>query len=231
MSAPQLHVVIPVCKSRIDDLRECLATLGAPSVQVNIVFNGPEADSLADSWAMGRWGGQAIHGRHVAPSADRNISAWWNQGIKAIRKRSPKADIAILNSDCRISWDELSNMREVMNMNDASAIGPNWNMGRGSTQRIITPGPINLNYRLPGWCFILSGRDENPITANEDYRWWLSDDAIEQYARMRRGVLLLGGVQATHPPNGSPLDDEQARWYGEDMRKFMMEFGFHPHGM
>lgn len=225
MAPAELHVVIPVCKSRMDDLRECLDALEAPRDSVRIVFNGP--DAAEESAKFSQESDQAV----TFILGERNISQWWNLGINITRAAWPTADIAILNSDCRVHWSELLRMQEIMNLNDVSAVGPGINVAPGQTPVIKGAGPINLAFRLPGWCFILSGSDEQPIRANEAYRWWLSDDAIEQYARARRGVMLVGGVAVSHPPNGSPLDAEQDRWYGEDMRKFVNEFGFHPHGL
>lgn len=217
-------VVIPSYRPRLESLRRCLATLQHDPVRIVIVTNGESPITLEDI-------DPGVAARILRDdNPERNISRWWNLGIEWVAEQTcGDHDILILNDDALIPPNGVGKLRSCLREHNLAMVGPN-HLGyyEGPVVRINTDlKPISHFDRPAGYCFMLAG--EKGIRADEEMRWWLSDDAIEWEARRRGGTGLVPGVRVEHPKwGGTYLDAELQRFFDEDKDKFIRKWGCYP---
>lgn len=157
-----------------------------------------------------------------------NISVMWNLGLDLLAEAFPDQpyDVAVLNDDAVVPPYWFDHIAGPMGFTDAAAGCVDQHHRLATPLLHRTPGRVDLRERLTGFAFILDGT--KGIRADETMRWWLSDDAIDWTARTLGGTLIVPGEPVQHPPGGSPLTPEFARWYDEDRATFITKWGSAP---
>lgn len=160
-----------------------------------------------------------------------NISRWWNQGLNmavTVHELSggtgPTWDVAILNDDVIVpeGWFNAvaTKMRE-MRAAAACSGGP-YNMPIFHTR----PGPVALDTRLQGFAFMVAG--EKGLRANEDLRWYFSDDFMDWESRRMGGMVMIPGFHVTHLYPNAQMTPELQVFCAEDAAKFQAMWGMMP---
>ena len=158
-----------------------------------------------------------------------NISRWWNQGLHTAKLvmdqvQDTEYDVAVLNDDVIVppGWfDAVSNGMRFYGGAAGCSGGPYANP-------IIhhVTGPVDLSTRLQGYAFILAG--EKGIRANEDLRWYFSDDYVDWKAREAGGTVMVGGNHVNHLYPNAQMTPELHVICGEDAGKFLSIWGRMP---
>lgn len=215
MRARLRYAIIPT-RNRPHAYAACVAAL-APQVDDFItVCHGRTAVSYAAGLPM-----------LYEPEAP-NISAMWNLGLDCLSEAFPREayDVAIVNDDAVVPphwFDHLSYMTTV----SAAAACVDQHHRLDVPALHLEPGPVDLRVRLTGFAFILDGT--KGIRADEDMRWWYSDDALDWTARTMGGTLVLPGEPVQHPEGGgTPIVGELADFAAEDRQRFIEKWGQAP---
>jgi hypothetical protein len=166
-----------------------------------------------------------------------NISRWWNNGlnivVRHIQQRiiagtgvldiPTKWDVAIINDDVIVpeGWfDAVSGkMRE---MRAAAACSG----GSGMPVLHTHPGPVGLDTRMQGFAFIVAG--ELGLRANEDLKWYFTDDYMDWESRKLGGMVMVPGLHVQHLyPNGQMTPEIHAQT-AVDAQTFVDLYGQRP---
>lgn len=162
---------------------------------------------------------------------DRNISRWWNQGLHVAAhgatnltsmdlSPSDEWDVAVLNDDVIVPTNWFNVLVGEMRSDGSSAAS----FGARRTNWYL-PGPVPLDSRLQGFAFLLAG--EREVRANEEFRWYFSDDCLDWTARLVGGVTIVPGTVIHQFPNGQ-MDGELQVVCAEDAQKFKNLWGMMP---
>ena len=160
-----------------------------------------------------------------------NISRWWNHGLEFVYDTLPKQDpgptkwdVAIINDDVIVpeGWfDAVSGSMRQLNV-AAACSGGTGGMPVLHTQ----PGPVHLSTRMQGFAFIVAG--ERGLRANEEFRWYWSDDYMDWESRKLGGMVMIPGFHVMHLfPNGQ-MSPEMQVMSAEDGQKFVDLYGMRP---
>ena len=181
---------------------DCYNAIVSQVDRVIVVEGGPDAAYVSD--------GELVKCT-IIREPELNISRWWNLGLTiaanwAKEKRYDKWNVAILNDDAIAypPWVKAvgTRMRE-MKAAAASSGNPN-----PVPALHTSPGPVNLMTRLQGFAFILAG--EKGARANEQLKWYFSDDHVDWLSRQLGGVLSIPGYEVKHLyPNGQVTPEIQ----------------------
>jgi hypothetical protein len=158
-----------------------------------------------------------------------NISAMWNLALDLLAETFPGQayDVAVLNDDAVVPAYWFDHVSGPMSYTGAAAgcVDQHHRLDRPVLH--TAAAPVDLHERLTGYAFILDGT--RGIRANENMRWWLSDDDIDWQARTRGGTVIVPGEPVQHPPNGgTPCTGRFATWFEEDRVKFIQQWGRAP---
>jgi hypothetical protein len=158
-----------------------------------------------------------------------NISAMWNLGLDLLTEAFPRQayDVAVLNDDSVVPAYWFDHISGPMSYTGAAAgcVDQHHRLERPVLH--VEAAPVDLHQRLTGYAFILDG--SKGIRANEEMRWWLSDDDIDWQARTRGGTIVVPGEPVQHPPNGgTACTGRFATWFEEDQIKFRTRWGVLP---
>lgn len=174
-----------------DCFRRCLEAVYDQVDRVYVVEGGPDAKVLND--------GFDDYDFTIIREPELNISRWWNLGLQLIANRARATNLA--------KWN-------VVILNDDAIIHPQWvrtveaamrGMGvaagcTGSPTPIPTlhtqPGPVGLATRMQGFAFMLAG--EKGVRANEQLKWYFSDDHVDWLSRQQGGMVCLPGNLVEH---------------------------------
>jgi hypothetical protein len=229
MTRPRLAVVP---SNGRDCLKDCLMALQPQVDYLVIIYTVPYRDGELRP-AQGK-------GIAVRDLRGPNVSRWWNQGIITAERavylipklgagdasalRKLKWDIAIINDDVIIPSGWFDAVSEKMRELGAAA---GCSGGRGQHSILHTqPGPVDLTTRMQGFAFMLAG--EKGMRANEDLRWYFSDDYLDWEARKQGGMVMIPGFHVEHlHPNGQ-MSPELQEMSAEDAGKFKSLYGAMP---
>jgi hypothetical protein len=161
-----------------------------------------------------------------------NISRWWNQGLTVAKSvmslqgdsEHGRYDVAVLNDDVIVPPGWFEAVSDGLRMHDAAAACSGGDQTFAIVQR--APGPVPLQHRLQGFAFILAGEKE--IRANEDLRWYFSDDYVDWVAREKGGMVMVPGRQVNHLYPNAQMTGELHHMCGEDAGKFLSLWGRMP---
>lgn len=197
-------------------LRECLDAL-APQVDGIVVVNNGESGFPSGGFV------EAVpdHGTGM------NISRWWNIGIEAVyAKGLGEWNTLIVNDDVVVPMGFVETLSSRMRACTAAVAYPNQHDGHHAFWR--EPGPVNLFWRLTGYCFMLRG--EIDLRLDEQLVWWYGDDDLDWRARTQGGSLLIPGCPVQHrAPNGSMLEHPELNVQaGKDRETFIRKWGQAP---
>lgn len=158
-----------------------------------------------------------------------NISAMWNLGLDLLAEAFPDQayDVAIVNDDAVVPRYWFDHIIGPMSFTDAAAgcVDQHHRLAAPLVHR--HPAPVDLHERLTGFAFILDGT--KGLRANEDMRWWYSDDDLDWQARTHGGTIIVPGEPVQHPPGGGTvLAGQLAVFADEDRAKFIDRWGSAP---
>lgn len=206
-------------------VRDCVAAIAPQVDHVIMVWNGAAAGSdgfsaggLPDFTALNDVG-------------DVNISRWWNMGLTHARMvagvsygSNPRWDVAIINDDAIVpeGWfDAVATKMRDMRAAAACSGAP-----IGMPILHTNPGPVALNTRLQGFAFMVAG--ELGLRANEDLKWFFTDDWMDWESRKLGGMVMVPGFQVQHLyPNGQVTSEIQEQ-IARDAQTFVDIYGQRP---
>jgi len=197
-------------------LRECLDAL-RPQVDGIVVVNNGESEFP---------GGDGIE-VITDQSPDINISRWWNMGIDAVASKGFGSwNTLVVNDDVIVPHNSVRTLSDNMRSCSAAIAFPNQHDGHRMLWR--EPGPVNLFWRLTGYCFMMRG--ERGLRLDEDLVWWYGDDDLDWRARTNGGSYLVPGCPVEHrAPNGSMLGRPELHVQaGKDRETFIRKWGQAP---
>lgn len=213
MSAPTWAVVPSNGRAY---LQECLGAL-LPQVDGIVVVNNGGSGFL---------GGGRVE---VVPDSgsDMNISRWWNAGIDTIAGMGlGEWNTIIVNDDVVVPTGLVAALSGSLRSTTAAVAYPN----QHDCHRVMwtEPGPVNLFWRLTGYCFMLRG--ELGLRLDESLVWWYGDDDLDWTARTRGGSLLVPGCPVEHrAPNGTMNERPELHVQaGRDRETFVQKWGRAP---
>lgn len=143
----------------------------------------------------------------------KNISRWWNHGIRGARVHAALAgasawNVLVVNDDViapphlvrhltralRHGWLEGYPDYEIERETPVIAYPDNFVGDRYALNK--TPGAVDLTTRMSGWCFMIKG--ESGLMADERFEWWYGDDDLDWRARIMGGSLMVPGCKVEH---------------------------------
>lgn len=213
-------------------LRDCIAAITPQVDHVIVVWNGPAAGS--DGFSVGHLPDYTA----LNDGGDVSISRWWNMGLTHARmvvgssgwgagrsnEPRPKWDVAILNDDAIVPPGWFDAVSQTMRDLKAAAgcSGGHDPMPVLHTQ----PGPVGLETRMQGFAFMVRG--EAGLRANEDLKWYFTDDYIDWESRKLGGMVMVPGFHVQHlHPNGQVTPEIQAQT-AADAQTFVDIYGMRP---
>lgn len=189
-------------------LHGCIASLRGQVDHIIVVANGGyDGSDLKDVTIV----------RDDSP--DRNISRWWNLGIKAVPESS-EWNTLVLNDDVIMGPDSVRRLVQAL---------------RWSSCALAFPGHADLFLktrtpeRITGWCFMLRG--EIGVLVDEEFVWWYGDNDLDWRCRELSGARMVSAVDVTHlDPNGyTNRNPDLAQRAGLDRQVFLGKWGHLPH--
>jgi hypothetical protein len=159
-----------------------------------------------------------------------NISRWWNQGLHTAKLvmdqvAGPREyDVAVINDDVIVPPGWFDAVSDGMRAEGAVAGCSGGQYANALTQR--APGPVNLAHRMQGFAYILAG--EAGVRANEDLRWYFSDDYVDWVAREKGGMTMVPRFDVQHLYPNAQMTPELHQICGEDAAKFLSLWGRMP---
>lgn len=158
-----------------------------------------------------------------------NISRWWNLGLDwcqavATALEEDTWDVAIINDDVEVPPSWLCYIADDMRALGCVAACSGGTRGGPIIHR--TPGPVAVMQRLQGFAFCLAG--ESGIRADEQYRWYFSDDKLGCIAASMGGVVMYPECHVTHRHPNMQVSHEMQIMITEDALKFKEEWGSLP---
>jgi len=205
-------------------LKDCLMAI-APQVDSTIlVYTVP--------WQDGEVRPHPHFGVALRDIGSPNISRWWNEGLDICTQvmdmtegdTPGRYDVAILNDDVIVPPGWFDAVSDGMRMYECAAACS----GAPSSSPVLLqrPGPVPLHTRLQGFAFILAG--EKGIRANEELRWYFSDDYIDWRARELGGMVMVPGHSVNHLYPNEQMTGELHQFSAEDAAKFKEIWGVMP---
>lgn len=161
-------------------------------------------------------------------SGDINISRWWNRGIDwarwmANRQGADDFFLAVLNDDA-VPYEGWMNLV----VGHMDALGAAAGCTGSVTSYVLhqQPGPVGLWTRMTGWAFVLRGN--SGVRANQNLKWYFSDDYVDWTARELGGMVMVPGAPVDHRhPNGQMTPELQVQ-SGIDAATFQEIWGLMP---
>ena len=158
-----------------------------------------------------------------------NISHWWNVGLEvadgfAFDEGADTWEVAVLNDDVIVPEGWFDAVATGMRQNDCAAACSGGVGYQGWVWR--EPKPVPLQTRMQGFAFILAG--ERGLRANENLRWYFTDDYIDWESRKLGGMVMINGFHVNHLyPNGQ-LTPEIEATIARDAQTFVDIYGMRP---
>lgn len=190
--------------------KDCLTAIEPQVDEVIVVEGGPDAQPMF--WVQ----------HPLVRDEDLNISKWWNEGLALVETIARTAEVkqwnvAILNDDTIVPAGWMKACTAAMRQEKAAAACSG---GTAIPHQVVhrEPGPVGLMTRMKGFAFVLAG--EKGIRANEQLRWYFSDDHVDWMARRLGGMVTIPGYQVEHLyPNGQ-VTPEMHEIIAEDASRF-----------
>ena len=205
-------------------LKDCLMAISPQVDSTILVYTVP--------WKDGEVRPHPHFGVALRDVGSPNISRWWNEGLDICTQvmdmtegdTPGRYDVAILNDDVIVPPGWFDAVSDGMRMYECAAAcsgAPN-----SSPVLLQRPGPVPLHTRLQGFAFILAG--EKGIRANEELRWYFSDDYIDWRARELGGMVMVPGHSVNHLYPNEQMTGELHQFSAEDAAKFKEIWGVMP---
>lgn len=202
-----------------DCLTDCLKAIWSQVDRVIVVEGGPDAKVLG-----------LEHDYTIIREPELNISKWWNLGLTLIESRMrerpfDKWEVAILNDDTIVpeGWMDkvCTAIRET-----GSAAGCSGGTAVPYQVHHTQPGPVGLITRMKGFGFVLAG--EKGVRANEELRWYFTDDHVDWLSRKLGGMVMIPGMGVEHLHPNAQMTAELQATVPEDAARFYAYWGMRP---
>lgn len=203
-----------------------IPTFGRPCFEESAKSVVPQVDrTFVIETAPFEWVPGSLVSKITDHSRPKNISRWWNLGIKAAQQRAHDLgasawNVLIMNDDViacphlvrtltqalRLGWINGESDQRLLGALPVLAYPDNFAGDRFALN--LAPGPIDLTTRISGWCFMIKG--ESGLRADERLVWFFGDDMLDWQAREMGGALMVPGcaVQHLHPNEATAADPE-----------------------
>lgn len=161
-------------------------------------------------------------------SPELNISKWWTAGLDYIAKNSyGPYNVLLIESDARISRDDLDQLNHVLNNSDAVMAGADWHgtLESGQVHYNTSRGPVPAHLRLPGVCLLVKG--ELGLRHDPSITFYFADDDFEWQHRANGGTALVGGTTVLHSDT-TPRTEAFTKQADEDGSRFHAKHGSYP---
>jgi hypothetical protein len=220
-----------------------IPTNGRPCLKDAVAALEPQVDRLALIYTISNPEQHINTGMWTSDTKEpKNISRWWNRGLQFAQDdlmnhkfsmlsngfeppNTEEWDVAILNDDAIVPEGWFDAVSSAMRTADGAAACSG---GRnGFNEVLMDPGPIpGWPNPLTGYAFILAG--EKGLRANEDLRWYFSDNYIDWESRKLGGTVVIPGFPVQHLyANGQMGPDLQVR-VQVDAQNFVDLYGMRP---
>lgn len=208
-------VLVPCQFSRLAMLKNLLVSLDHPTEKVVVVTTIPEVIRKDD--LIG-------YSEHVLIIDSPSIACWWNAGLDYIKTRTQKFhEVLAISSDYTGTNYSVAMLGAFMRQHGLTMSGPNPHTDQPKFFTLATPrNPLD---RVPGACWMLAG--ESGLRADEQFRWWYSDDDLDMQARQAGGSGSIPGTGLVGGPD-TPLSEQKFQWAAEDRQKFISKWGLEP---
>lgn len=203
----------------------CLDAIKPQVDHVVVVEGGPKVQMLGLN-----------EGFSIIREPEMNISRWWNLGLHLIEHRvrdkdfsegqeTAHWDVAILNDDTIVPAGWMDAVCSAMRQENAAAACSG---GTTIPYQVVhrEPGPVGLITRMKGFGFVLAG--EKGVRANEQLRWYFSDDHVDWSARRLGGMVVVPGYGVEHLHPNEQMTAELQAIVPEDAARFHAYWGKRP---
>ena len=196
----------------------CLEAVEGQVNQIVVVEGGPDADLQG-----------VDEGFSFIREPELNISKWWNLGLTLCASKAKALsiqhwDAVILNDDVIVPPGWVKAVSDGMRAAGAAA----GCSGAPGPHVVVhhQPGPVGLATRMVGYAFILAG--EKGVRANEQLRWYFSDDHVDWMARKAGGMAMIPGYPVNHLHPNAQMSGELHATVPEDAARFAAYWGMRP---
>lgn len=211
-------ILVPCSSTRLSELFRLLHSLKHRADHVVVVTTQPNPIQIDDMFDLTE---------HVVlfNSTEINISKWWNLGLDYISKLAEQEhEVLCLTSDYVGDTYSVCKLSDFLRSYNLAMAGPGHHFPQ---HRIFNLHDVRTPpERVPGACWMLAG--ETKLRADEEFRWWYSDDDLEMQARRYSAVGVVPGTALVSTAGDTPLDEKRAIWAQEDRQKFIRKWGKEP---
>ena len=173
----------------------------------------------------------------LGPTSKRNISMWWNLGLRWANLNANGRDHAILvvNDDVEARDPVGALLADALELSGADVAYPSQG-GTGHLPYVhrsvprcgVEPFTPNKEHRLTGWCFMVRGG--RGLLLDPQFQWWYGDNDLEWRAMLSGGTVEVGGIDVVHHHAGeqtlsTPALQRRARL---DRQAFVKKWGRQP---
>lgn len=227
---PDLWVLTTAPGSRVNEVVSLLEDLNSFN---NVVVTNPP-DEIPKNFLLESFIPSA---KVISTESDEfNISKWWDFGLDFIAGIYPDGeayDVLMIESDARMSKEDIDTVRISMREHNAVLAAADW-------QNCLEPGEVKVRRdnsvwiaegkeawqsRLPGMAMIAAGEAGVRIPEETNYRFWFADDDREWLSRISGGTVLVGGTTILHNGTQGPLRGNLLRYAEEDKERFLAYWG------
>lgn len=203
--------------------KDCLAAVEHQVDDVIVIEGGPNARLFG---AISDYGD---HSFAIIREPELNISKWWNLGLNLVADRArenrwSRWNVVILNDDALLpaGWVDVvaAKMRQMY-----AAAGCTGNPNPIPAFHTHA-GQVDLATRMQGYAFMLAG--EKGVRANEQLKWYFSDDHVDWASRQLGGMVSIPGYHVRHLYPNSQVTPEVQKMIAEDATKFVAYWGARP---
>lgn len=186
----------------------------------------------------------------LGPVSKRNISMWWNLGLRWASLNAEGRDHAtlVVNDDVEARDPVGALLADALDLSGADVAYPSqggtghlpWvkrtgceldvtSLGRDpGSETIRVPFTPEKEHRLTGWCFMVRGG--RGLFLDPQFQWWYGDNDLEWRAQQGRGTVEVGGIDVVHHHAGeqtlnTPALQRRARL---DRQAFVKKWGRQP---
>lgn len=176
----------------------------------------------------------------------RNISRWWNHGIRGATLHARLAgasswNVLVVNDDIVAPPHLVRTLSAALRLGKLEGFPPDEIAGESPVLAYPdnhvgdryalnkAAGPVDLTTRISGWCFMIKG--ESGLMVDETLEWWYGDDDLDWTAREMGGALMVPGCAVEHltPGETTSRDAELTARTHVDRQVFERKWNGVPH--